>query len=429
MANVVVVGAQWGDEGKGKLVDWLSHRADVVVRFQGGHNAGHTLVIKGRKTILRLIPSGILHPQVKCFIGNGVVVSPEALMTEMGELDRAGIDVARQLRISEACPLILPHHVAIDQARELAKGEAKIGTTGRGIGPAYEDKVARRAIRVQDLYARERFAAKLGEVLDYHNFVLKNYFQAKTVDFQKTLDDTLALADRLRPMVADVSGEINALIRDGKAILFEGAQAALLDVDHGTYPYVTSSNCVAGQASAGTGVGPGQLHYVLGVAKAYATRVGAGPFPTELDDEVGEHLRVKGNEFGSVTGRPRRCGWFDAAALKRAVQLNGLSGICITKLDVLDGLDTVRVAVGYKTLGGTRDILPVGAEALAICEPIYEEHPGWKETTFGVKAFDQLPKNAQSYLKRLEQLVDAPIDLISTGPDREETIVLRHPFG
>jgi adenylosuccinate synthase len=427
--NVVVIGTQWGDEGKGKIVDWLTDHVAGVVRFQGGHNAGHTLVIKGRKTIVRLIPSGIMHPHVKCFIGNGVVVSPEALMQEMGELKKLGIDVPAQLRISEAAPLILPHHVAIDQARERAKGEAKIGTTGRGIGPAYEDKVARRAIRVQDLYARERFAAKLGEVLDYHNFVLRNYFKADTVDFQKTLDDTLALADVLKPMVADVSAEVNALIRDGKNILFEGAQAALLDVDHGTYPFVTSSNCVAGQASAGAGVGPNQLHYVLGVAKAYATRVGAGPFPTELDDEVGEHLRVRGNEFGSVTGRPRRCGWFDAAALKRAVQLNGLSGICITKLDVLDGLDVVRVAVGYKVLGGgVRDMLPVGAEALAICEPIYEEHPGWKESTVGVKSFEQLPKNAQSYLNRLESLVGAPIALISTGPDREETIVRKHPF-
>ncbi|HSJ99270.1 MAG TPA: adenylosuccinate synthase, partial [Myxococcota bacterium] len=412
-----------------KIVDWLTDHVAGVVRFQGGHNAGHTLVIKGRKTILRLIPSGILHPKVKCFIGNGVVVSPEALVTEMQELEKAGIDVTGQLRISEACALILPHHVAIDQARERAKGEAKIGTTGRGIGPAYEDKVARRAIRVQDLYTRERFAAKLGEVLDYHNFVLRDYFKAETIDFQKTLDDTLAIAERIRPMVADVSAEVNALIRAGHSILFEGAQAALLDVDHGTYPYVTSSNCVAGQAAAGAGVGPGQLHYVLGVAKAYATRVGAGPFPTELDDEVGEHLRVRGNEYGSVTGRPRRCGWFDAAALKRAVQLNGLSGICITKLDVLDGLDTVRVAVGYRTVNGRRDILPVGAEALAICEPIYEEHPGWKESTLGIKAFGELPKNAQSYLKRLEALVEAPIALISTGPDREETIVLNHPFG
>jgi adenylosuccinate synthase len=426
--NVVVIGTQWGDEGKGKIVDWLTDHVSAVVRFQGGHNAGHTLVIKGRKTILRLIPSGILHPAVKCFIGNGVVVSPEALLQELDELQKAGIDAHRQLRISEACPLILPHHVAIDQARERAKGEAKIGTTGRGIGPAYEDKVARRAIRLQDLYTRERFASKLGEVLDYHNFVLRNYFKADTIDFQKTLDDTLAFAERLQPMVADVSREVNALIKDGRNILFEGAQAALLDVDHGTYPFVTSSNCVAGQASAGVGVGPGQLHYILGVAKAYATRVGSGPFPTELGDEVGEHLRVKGNEYGSVTGRPRRCGWFDAAALKRAVQINGLSGICITKLDVLDGLDLVRVAVGYKVGGETRDILPVGAEALAICEPIYEEHPGWKESTVGVKSFGALPKNAQAYLKRLETLVEAPIALISTGPDREETIVQSHPF-
>jgi adenylosuccinate synthase len=427
--NVVVIGTQWGDEGKGKIVDWLTDHVAGVVRFQGGHNAGHTLVIKGRKTILRLIPSGILHPHVKCFIGNGVVVSPEALMQEGEELSRVGIDITKQLRISEACPLILPHHVALDQARERAKGEAKIGTTGRGIGPAYEDKVARRAIRIGDLYARERFAAKLGEVLDYHNFVLRNYFHTDVIDFQKTLDETLALAAKLKPMLADVPAEVNALIAQGKSVLFEGAQAALLDVDHGTYPYVTSSNTVAGQASAGAGVGPGQLHYVLGIAKAYATRVGAGPFPTELDDEVGEHLRVKGNEYGSVTGRPRRCGWFDAAALRRSVQLNGLSGICITKLDVLDGLDTVRVSVGYKTLGGTRDILPVGAEALAICEPIYEEFPGWKESTVGVKSFDKLPATAQNYLRRLEELVGAPIAIISTGPDREETIVLRHPFG
>jgi len=426
--NVVVIGTQWGDEGKGKIVDWLTDHVAAVVRFQGGHNAAHTLVIKGRKTILRLIPSGILHGSVKCFIGNGVVVSPEALMNEIGELERAGLDVTKQLRISEACPLILPYHVAIDQAREIAKGEAKIGTTGRGIGPAYEDKVARRAIRVQDLYTRERFAAKLGEVLDYHNFVLRNYFHAETVDFQKTLDDTLALAGELKPMVAYVSGELNAIISSGHSVLFEGAQAALLDVDHGTYPYVTSSNCVAGQASAGAGVGPNQLHYVLGVAKAYATRVGAGPFPTELDDEVGEHLRVKGNEYGSVTGRPRRCGWFDAAALKRAVQLNGVSGLCITKLDVLDGLDTVRVAVGYRVGDERRDILPVGAEALSICEPIYEEHPGWQESTVGVKSFDALPANARAYLQRLEALVGAPIALISTGPDREETIVRKHPF-
>ena len=427
--NVVVIGTQWGDEGKGKIVDWLTDHAAAVVRFQGGHNAGHTLVIDGHKTILRLIPSGILHGTVKCFIGNGVVLSPSALVQEIGELTRAGVPVASQLRISEACCLILPYHIAIDQARELAKGEAKIGTTGRGIGPAYEDKVARRAIRVQDLYTRERFAAKLGEVLDYHNFMLRNYFKAETVDFQKTLDETLAFAEQLRPMVADVSREVNALIRDGRPILFEGAQAALLDIDHGTYPFVTSSNCVAGQAAAGVGVGPNQLHYVLGVAKAYATRVGAGPFPTELDDEVGEHLRVKGNEFGSVTGRPRRCGWFDAAALKRSVELNGISGLCITKLDVLDGLDRIRVAVGYKVIGGgTRDILPVGAEALAICEPIYEDHPGWKESTVGVKRLADLPAAARAYLERLEALAGAPMAIISTGPDRSDTIVLRHPF-
>lgn len=426
--NVVVIGAQWGDEGKGKIVDLLTDRVAGVVRFQGGHNAGHTLVINGRKTILRLIPSGILHDGVTCFIGNGVVLSPKALFEEISELEQAGIDVTKRLRISEACPLILPYHVAVDQAREAAMGASKIGTTGRGIGPAYEDKVARRAIRVQDLFARERFAAKLGEVLDYHNFLLRNFFKVAPVDFQQTLDEALALADRLQPMVADVSAEVNAMIRLGKRMLFEGAQAALLDVDHGTYPFVTSSNCVAGQASAGAGVGPQHLGYVLGVAKAYATRVGSGPFPTELDDEVGEHLRVKGNEYGSVTGRPRRCGWFDAASLRRVVELNGVSGLCITKLDVLDGLDTIRIAVGYKVRGERRDILPVGAEALAICEPIYEEHPGWKESTVGVKSFDDLPKAAQSYLRHLEVLVGAPISIISTGPDRLETIVLKHPF-
>jgi adenylosuccinate synthase len=426
--NVVVIGAQWGDEGKGKIVDLLTNRVGGVVRFQGGHNAGHTLVINGRKTVLRLIPSGILHDGVTCFIGNGVVLSPKALFEEMDELQRAGIDVPKKLRISEACPLILPHHIALDKAREEAAGAAKIGTTGRGIGPAYEDKVARRAIRVQDLFARERFAAKLGEVLDYHNFVLRNYFKAPVIDFQQTLDESLLLAERLRPMVADVSAEVNAMIRAGKRLLFEGAQAALLDIDHGTYPFVTSSNCIAGQAAVGVGVGPQQLQYVLGVAKAYATRVGSGPFPTELDDEVGEYLRVRGNEYGSVTGRSRRCGWFDAASLRRAVEINGISGLCITKLDVLDGLDTVRVAVGYKVRGERRDLLPVGADALAICAPIYEEYPGWKETTAGVKTFDELPKNAQAYLRRLEVLVGAPIAIISTGPDRLETIVLKHPF-
>jgi adenylosuccinate synthase len=349
-------------------------------------------------------------------------------LEEIAELEAAGVEVRGRLRISEACPVVLPYHVALDQAREAAKGADKIGTTGRGIGPAYEDKVARRAIRVQDLFVRERLAAKLGEVLDYHNFVLKNYFKVPTIDFQTTLDQALAHADSLRPLVADVSSELNAVIAQGKNVLFEGAQAALLDIDHGTYPYVTSSNCVAGQASAGAGVGPQQLHYVMAIAKAYATRVGSGPFPTELEDEVGERLRVRGHEYGSVTGRPRRCGWFDAAALKRSVQINGVSGLCITKLDVLDGLDTIRVAVGYKVRGEKRDILPVGAEALAICEPVYEEHPGWQESTLGIKSFDKLPMAAQKYLRRLEELVGAPIAIISTGPDRVETIVLKHPF-
>jgi adenylosuccinate synthase len=426
--NVVVIGAQWGDEGKGKIVDLLTDRVSAVVRFQGGHNAGHTLVINGKKTVLRLLPSGILHPSVTAFIGNGVVLSPQALLEEIAELEAAGVEVRGRLRVSEACPVVLPYHVALDKAREAAKGDAKIGTTGRGIGPAYEDKVARRAIRVQDLFARERLAAKLGEVLDYHNFVLKNYFKVATIDFQETLEQALAHAEVLRPLVADVSSELNALIAQGKNVLFEGAQAALLDIDHGTYPYVTSSNCVAGQASAGAGVGPQQLHYVMAIAKAYATRVGSGPFPTELEDEVGERLRVRGHEYGSVTGRPRRCGWFDAAALKRSVQINGVSGLCITKLDVLDGLDTIRVAVGYKVRGEKRDILPVGAEALAICEPVYEEHPGWQESTLGVKSFDKLPVAAQKYLRRLEELVGAPIAIISTGPDRVETIVLKHPF-
>lgn len=426
--NVVVIGAQWGDEGKGKIVDLLTDRVSAVVRFQGGHNAGHTLVINGKKTILRLIPSGILHAHVKCYIGNGVVVSPRALIDEIAELEKAGLDVVNRLRISEACPLILPYHIALDQARERAKGDAKIGTTGRGIGPAYEDKVSRRAIRLQDLFFPERFAAKLREVLDYHNFVLTQYFKAEPVGFQTTFDQTLELAKKLQPMMTDVSAELNALMAQDKHILFEGAQAALLDIDHGTYPFVTSSNCLAGQASAGAGVGPNTLHYILGVAKAYATRVGSGPFPTELHDELGEHLRVKGNEYGSVTGRPRRCGWFDAAALKRAVQLNGMSGICFTKLDVLDGLETVRVATGYKVNGKVCDIFPVGADALAMCEPVYEEYPGWKQSTVGIKSFDALPKEAQVYLRRLEALVGAPISIISTGPDRNETIIKVNPF-
>ncbi|HWQ37643.1 MAG TPA: adenylosuccinate synthase [Burkholderiales bacterium] len=427
--NVVVVGTQWGDEGKGKVVDWLTEHAQGVVRFQGGHNAGHTLVIGGRKTVLHLIPSGILHPDVRCYIGNGVVVSPHALLDELDTLERAGVAVQGRLTISEACPLILSYHVALDRARENAKGEGKIGTTGRGIGPAYEDKVARRAIRMQDLFHRERFAAKLGEVLDYHNFVLKNFFGAQTVDFQETLDSTLALAERLRPMVGDVPRMLFEASGRGDNLLFEGAQGTLLDVDHGTYPYVTSSNCVAGAAAAGSGVGPQTLHYVLGITKAYTTRVGGGPFPTELDDDIGRHLARRGNEFGATTGRPRRCGWFDAAALKRSIQINGVSGFCVTKLDVLDGVERLRIGVGYRIGAEQIDILPAGAETLAQCEPVYEEVPGWKQCTVGIKCYRDLPRNARAYLERIEQICGVPVDMISTGPEREETIVLRHPFG
>jgi adenylosuccinate synthase len=426
--NVVVVGTQWGDEGKGKIVDWLTDRSQGVVRFQGGHNAGHTLVIGGKKTVLHLIPSGILRDRVACFIGNGVVLSPDALLEEVDTLQAAGVDVASRLKISEACPVILPHHVALDRAREAAKGAGKIGTTGRGIGPAYEDKVARRAIRLQDLFHRERFAAKLGEVLDFHNFVLKHYFKAEIVPFQKTLDDTLAFAERIKPMVADVPRLLFEAQERGDNLLFEGAQGTLLDVDHGTYPYVTSSNCVAGAAAAGAGIGPHNLHYVLGITKAYTTRVGSGPFPTELEDEIGKQIATRGNEFGATTGRPRRCGWFDAAALKRSIQINGISGLCVTKLDVLDGMESVRIGVGYKMNGVDRDILPFGAELLAECQPVYEEMPGWSDSTVGVTRFDRLPAAAQAYLKRMEAVCGVPIDIVSTGADREHTIVRRHPF-
>ena len=426
--NVVVIGTQWGDEGKGKIVDWLTEKAQGVVRFQGGHNAGHTLVINAKKTVLHLIPSGILRDQVLCYIGNGVVVSPESLLEEVKMLTDAGIDVRGRLKISEACPLILPHHIALDQAREIAKGASKIGTTGRGIGPAYEDKVARRAIRLQDLFHRERFAAKLGEVLDYHNFVLKNYFHVQPVDFQRTLDDTLKLAEQIKPMVADVPRLLYEANKAGKNLLFEGAQGTLLDIDHGTYPFVTSSNCTAGGASTGSGVGPHTLHYVLGITKAYTTRVGAGPFPTELSDETGKFLAERGQEFGATTGRARRCGWFDAAALKRSIQINGVSGLCVTKLDVLDGMETLRLCTGYKFEGGLSDILPVGAETLALCEPVYEEMPGWSDSTVGVREHQKLPAAARNYLKRMQDICEVPIDVISTGPDREETIVMRHPF-
>jgi adenylosuccinate synthase len=426
--NVVVIGTQWGDEGKGKVVDWLTDHAQAVVRFQGGHNAGHTLVIGERKTVLHLIPSGILREGVTCYIGNGVVLSPEALMAEIVELEAAGIEVRRRLKISEACPLILPYHVAIDVAREAAKGAAKIGTTGRGIGPAYEDKVARRALRLRDLLVPDRFEAKLAELLDYHNFVLTKYLNAPPVDARQVRDAALGLAPALAPMVADVPRALYEAQRAGQHILFEGAQGSLLDIDHGTYPFVTSSNCVAGAAAAGAGVGPGSLHYVLGITKAYTTRVGSGPFPTELDDAVGEHLRARGNEFGATTGRPRRCGWFDGAALKRSIQINGVSGLCITKLDVLDGMDEVKLCTGYMVDGELSDLLPAGAEDTARCEPVYEDLPGWPDSTVGVRRFEDLPKNARVYLERIESLCEVSVDMISTGPDRAETIVRRHPF-
>ncbi|MCW0206047.1 adenylosuccinate synthase [Achromobacter veterisilvae] len=426
--NVVVIGTQWGDEGKGKIVDWLAESVQGVVRFQGGHNAGHTLWINGKKTILRLIPSGIMHPGVTCFIGNGVVLSPEALLKEIEELEAAGLDVRSRLQISEICPLILPYHVAIDKAREARKGDGKIGTTGRGIGPAYEDKVARRALRVQDLFNPSLFDEKLAEVLDYHNFVLTKYLGAEAVSADEVRDQAMALAPAIAPMVKDVSSNLYAMQQEGKRILFEGAQGALLDVDHGTYPFVTSSNCVAGAASAGAGVGPQQLDYVLGITKAYTTRVGSGPFPTELVDEIGTRLATIGKEFGSVTGRPRRCGWFDGAALKRSVRLNGITGLCITKLDVLDGLETIQLGVGYRVNGEFRDVLPYGAHAVAQAQPVLEELPGWSESTVGITEYDKLPQAARRYLERVAEVCGVPIDLVSTGPDRNETIVLRHPL-
>lgn len=426
--NVVVVGTQWGDEGKGKIVDWLTDHAQGVVRFQGGHNAGHTLVIGGKKTVLHLVPSGILRPDVRCYIGNGVVLSPRALFDEIEELEQAKVDIAGRLHISEACPVILPYHAALDIAREEKRGKEKIGTTGRGIGPAYEDKVARRAIRLQDLFSEVRFSTKLRELLDYHNFVLTRYLGAKPVEFEKTRDEALSFCSRLKPLVTDVPRALYEAARDGRNLLFEGAQGTLLDVDHGTYPFVTSSNCVAGAAAAGAGVGPTMLHYVLGITKAYTTRVGAGPFPTELDNDTGEKLRSRGKEFGATTGRPRRCGWFDAAALKRSIQINGISGLCVTKLDVLDGMEEIKVCVGYKIGNQFSELLPVGAEDTAECEPIYEDLPGWNTSTVGVKRLEDLPAAARAYLDRIANILNVPIDMISTGPERDETIVQRHPF-
>ncbi len=426
--NVVIVGTQWGDEGKGKVVDLLTERASAVVRFQGGHNAGHTLVIDGEKTVLHLIPSGILREGVQCLIGNGVVLSLEALVEEMTMLEERGVPARERIKVSEACPLILPCHVALDHARERARGKSAIGTTGRGIGPAYEDKVARRALRVADLLHPERFAEKLSEVLDYHNFALQHYFHAQPVDFKEVLEGALARGEEVVPLIGDIPAILDRCHREGKGVLFEGAQGTLLDIDHGTYPYVTSSNTVAGGACTGSGVGPARIDYILGITKAYTTRVGAGPFPTELSDAIGEHLARQGHEFGATTGRARRCGWFDGVALRRAAILNSLTGLCITKLDVLDGLDTIHLCVGYRCGGKMLDVLPVGAEVLEACEPVYETMPGWRDSTRGIKRYEDLPEKARAYLERIEALVEVPIDVISTGAERMDTIVRRHPF-
>ena len=433
--NVVVVGTQWGDEGKGKVVDWLTDHAQAVVRFQGGHNAGHTLVIKGVKTALQLVPSGIMRDGVACYIGNGVVVDPSHLLGEIERLEAIGVDVRSRLFISESCPLILPFHVEVDKAREALRessGAGKIGTTGKGIGPAYEDKVARRALRVQDLKHPERFAAKLRELLTLHNFALAGYLQSQALEFAPIYEHAMRVAEALKPMMADVGYILHNAHRNGANILFEGAQGTLLDIDHGTYPYVTSSNCVAGNAAAGAGVGPNLLHSILGITKAYTTRVGGGPFPTELPmsepGTVGHHLSTVGQERGTVTGRPRRCGWLDAAALKRSMIINGISGLCITKLDVLDGLADIKVCVGYELNGRRIDILPLDADDIKACKPLYESFAGWSESTFGITEWDELPLNARRYLERVQDFIGAPIAMVSTGPDRAHTILLRHPY-
>ena len=426
--NVVVVGTQWGDEGKGKIVDLLTERAAAVVRFQGGHNAGHTLVIDGETTVLHLIPSGILRDGVACLIGNGVVLSLEALVQEADALVAKGVPVFERLRVSSRCPLILPSHAALDLAREKARGSAAIGTTGRGVGPAYEDKVSRRALKVSDLFVREDFAAKLGELLDYHNFLLEHYFRAEPVDFAETLDAALQAAEVVTPITADVTQILQDFAEEGGSILFEGAQGTFLDIDHGTYPFVTSSNTVAAAASIGTGIGPRDLDYILGIVKAYTTRVGAGPFPTELFDDDGRHLATVGAEFGATTGRPRRCGWFDAVALRRSIVNSSVSGLCVTKLDVLDDLETVQICVGYQIDGKPIAGLPVVADRFAECKPIYEELPGWRESTVGATRFEDLPAKARAYIGRIQELAGVPVDIISTGPDREQTIIKRHPF-
>ncbi len=426
--SVVVLGAQWGDEGKGKIVDLLTQDIGAVVRFQGGHNAGHTLVINGKKTVLHLIPSGILRADALCLIVNGVVLHPAALQKEIAELEATGIEVRSRLKISPATPLIMPYHIALDQAREKAAGKDAIGTTGRGIGPAYEDKVARRGVRVADLQYPAELAEKLRGVLDYHNFVLTKYLGVDAVDFQQTLDDALAFGVYVKPMVSDVAGILHDLRKQGKRVLFEGAQGSLLDIDHGTYPYVTSSNTTIGGALAGTGVGADAIDYVLGIAKAYATRVGGGPFPTELDDSVGEDIRKRGQEFGATTGRPRRCGWIDLVALKRAVAINGISGLCITKLDILDGMQTLKMCIAYQYRGKRTEYAPLDAEGWNECEPVYLEFPGWEESTHGITEWDKLPAAARAYLRALEELSGCPLAMVSTGPDRDANIVLRDPW-
>ncbi|MBM4204592.1 MAG: adenylosuccinate synthase [Gammaproteobacteria bacterium] len=427
-SNVVVIGTQWGDEGKGKIVDLLTDRVAAVVRFQGGHNAGHTLVIDGKKTVLHVIPSGILREGVECIVGNGVVLEPHALLNEVKNLEAQGVPVRERLKISPACPLILPYHAALDRAREEARGSQKIGTTGRGIGPAYEDKVARRGVRLGDLFHWQGFAAKLSEVMAYHNFMLVNYYKTEPVDFQKTLDDCAAICEQIKPMVTDVVALLHGLRESGKNILFEGAQGALLDIDLGTYPFVTSSNTTAGGTAVGSGFGPKYLDYILGITKAYATRVGSGPFPTELFDDVGKRLAERGKEFGSTTGRPRRCGWFDAVALRQAVQINSISGLCLTKLDVLDGLEEIRICTGYERPAHTAHLPNFGSEYYEEVTPVYETLPGWSQSTLGIKRLQGLPENARRYIRRVEESVGASIDIISTGPERSETIVLKDPF-
>jgi adenylosuccinate synthase len=426
--NVIVVGAQWGDEGKGKIVDLLTDRASAVVRFQGGHNAGHTLLIDGEKTVLHLIPSGILRDGVACIIANGVVVHLPSLLEEIAELEARGVAVAERLTISAACPLILPTHIALDHAREAARGSQAIGTTGRGIGPAYEDKAARRSLRMSDLFDPDTFRARLYEVTKLHNFMLSDFYDAEPVDVEATAEQWLSLADRVKPMVGDTTQALSELLERGENLLFEGAQGTLLDIDHGTYPFVTSSNTTAGAAATGSGIGPAAFHYVLGVVKAYTTRVGSGPFPTELFDDMGQHLAKVGAEFGATTGRPRRCGWFDAVALRRAVLNNSISALCITKLDVLDGLETIKICTGYRVDGEVQFTPPVRVDRYAECQPVYEEMPGWSSSTVGVTSLDKLPNAARNYLRRIEEILEVPVHMVSTGPGRDENIVIRHPF-